>query len=537
MTDEHPVDAPGRPDQDPNRPSFFPSPAPRHDPTAPLPRASDGLGAELEPAGSAIGADPAPSGERSRRRRGSRGGRRRRGSGQGPDASSERASSDRAAGDGSSRAAAAGEAPTDRSAELRDRDATPRREFDEGPLPFEPGSSASSRPDEITPEGDRPSAGREGGAAQDGPRTGKRRRRGGRGRRGSRGRSGAGPGDGPIHTGERSHSQGERPSAEPLDPATEASASIASSNHPRGGRAGGRPGGPGVGPGDADRRPGGGQRKRRRRGGRGRGRDHVSSVPAAPVEIEAIPGEENDLPDLPELPSEAVALPLDDEREPRPRAPREERGGGRRRGRKRSERTDRSERPRTEPDREFEPASRKPARKNLILVNASDPEEQRVAVVEDGRIVDFQMTVRTENSVVNDIYRGRVVNLETAIGAAFVDFGQGKNGFLHTSDVLSAYGDKDWSLDKLLSTSLDPDEWEAGSEKSESEEHVHEGEGEEGRAAAAEGDAREREEGEREGGAREASVGGRAVSERSSVASGRKRRPEGGGGKGRRFHA
>lgn len=107
----------------------------------------------------------------------------------------------------------------------------------------------------------------------------------------------------------------------------------------------------------------------------------------------------------------------------------------------------------------------RPHRKNLILVNASDPEEQRVAVVEDGRIVDFQMTVRTENSVVNDIYRGRVVNLETAIGAAFVDFGQGKNGFLHTSDVLSAYGDDDWSLDKLLSTSVDPGEWDVDGEK------------------------------------------------------------------------
>ena len=79
------------------------------------------------------------------------------------------------------------------------------------------------------------------------------------------------------------------------------------------------------------------------------------------------------------------------------------------------------------------------------------------------------MTVRTENSVVNDIYRGRVVNLEPAIGAAFVDFGQGRNGFLHTSDVLSIYGEKDWSLDKLLTTSLDPEEFESGSEKSEGE--------------------------------------------------------------------
>jgi ribonuclease E len=68
------------------------------------------------------------------------------------------------------------------------------------------------------------------------------------------------------------------------------------------------------------------------------------------------------------------------------------------------------------------------------------------------------MTVPSQNSLVNDIYRGRVVNLEPAIGAAFVDFGQGRNGFLHTSDVMARYGDKDWSLDQLVSTRVDPEE-------------------------------------------------------------------------------
>ncbi|MFN0008570.1 MAG: ribonuclease E/G, partial [Planctomycetota bacterium] len=200
-----------------------------------------------------------------------------------------------------------------------------------------------------------------------------------------------------------------------------------------------------------------GRRKSRRRGGRGR---RPEEPVGAPVEIEAIPGEEDDLPELPELPNDAIALV---EQEPEAEPDRGEREEGRRgRGRRR-------ERGRTEGAREREagPKPVRPQKKNLILVNASDPEEQRVAVVEDGRIVDFQMTVRTENSVVNDIYRGRVVNLETAIGAAFVDFGQGKNGFLHTSDVLSAYGEDDWSLDKLLSTSVDPGEWDVDGEKPE----------------------------------------------------------------------
>ena len=80
-------------------------------------------------------------------------------------------------------------------------------------------------------------------------------------------------------------------------------------------------------------------------------------------------------------------------------------------------------------------------RDQLILVNSIDHEEQRVAVVEGGRIIDFLMTSESQKTLVSDIYRGKVVNLEPAIGAAFVDFGQGRNGFLHTSDVLEVYGE------------------------------------------------------------------------------------------------
>jgi ribonuclease E len=201
------------------------------------------------------------------------------------------------------------------------------------------------------------------------------------------------------------------------------------------------------------------RRKRGRRGGRNRRGQRPDLLPSAlpaPVEVEAIPGEDDDLPALPELPSDAEVL------EAPIRAPRGELSEGRRsrrkpRGRKR---VDEPLQVAAEDDEEEAPRP-EPVRNALILVNAADPEEQRVAVVENGHITDFQMTVRTENSVVNDIYRGRVVNLEPAIGAAFVDFGQGRNGFLHTSDVLSAYGDKDWSLDKLLTTTIDSEEWDA----------------------------------------------------------------------------
>jgi len=97
-----------------------------------------------------------------------------------------------------------------------------------------------------------------------------------------------------------------------------------------------------------------------------------------------------------------------------------------------------------------------------------------VAVVEDGKIVDLQMSVKKHNSYVSDIFRGRVVNLEPAIGAAFVDFGQGRNGFLHASDVLSSYGDADWSLDKLLSTPTSEDSDAEGDQEVDSDDDAAE---------------------------------------------------------------
>jgi len=221
-------------------------------------------------------------------------------------------------------------------------------------------------------------------------------------------------------------------------------------------------------------------KKRRRRGSRGGrnrkrpGQGDARTQPAgrrtqearpprvSPVFVEAIPGEEDDLAELPPLPSAAAAT----ETEAPPDTGGRE-GGGRRRRRGRRRRGEAGEgetRAAAQADQDLD-LERAPAplRNQQILVNATDPEEKRVAVIENGQIVDFQMTVRTETSVVNDIYRGRVVNLEPAIGAAFVDFGEGRNGFLHTSDVLSIYGDPNWNLERLLTARIDPQEWDSNS--------------------------------------------------------------------------
>lgn len=76
-----------------------------------------------------------------------------------------------------------------------------------------------------------------------------------------------------------------------------------------------------------------------------------------------------------------------------------------------------------------------------IVVNAVDPEEVRIAVVEDGCLEELYYERASEKKYLGNIYKGRVVNLEPAIQAAFVDIGIGRNGFLHVSDVLPSYKD------------------------------------------------------------------------------------------------
>jgi ribonuclease E len=76
-----------------------------------------------------------------------------------------------------------------------------------------------------------------------------------------------------------------------------------------------------------------------------------------------------------------------------------------------------------------------------ILINANDTEEVRIAVLENGQLEELYYERPNEKKYLGNIYKGRVVNLEPAIQAAFVDIGIGRNGFLHVSDVLPVYKD------------------------------------------------------------------------------------------------
>jgi ribonuclease E len=77
--------------------------------------------------------------------------------------------------------------------------------------------------------------------------------------------------------------------------------------------------------------------------------------------------------------------------------------------------------------------------KKEMLINVLQPEECRIAIVENGMLEELYIERTSQESYVGNIYKGRIVNIEPSIQAAFVDFGIGRNGFLHVSDVDPAY--------------------------------------------------------------------------------------------------
>lgn len=74
-----------------------------------------------------------------------------------------------------------------------------------------------------------------------------------------------------------------------------------------------------------------------------------------------------------------------------------------------------------------------------MIINAVPREECRIAILENGKLEEIYFERAAAESHVGNIYKGIVTNVEPSIQAAFIDFGQGKNGFLHISDLHPEY--------------------------------------------------------------------------------------------------
>ncbi|MBI5866071.1 MAG: Rne/Rng family ribonuclease [Planctomycetes bacterium] len=70
-----------------------------------------------------------------------------------------------------------------------------------------------------------------------------------------------------------------------------------------------------------------------------------------------------------------------------------------------------------------------------MIVNIVPGEECRIAIIEEGKLEQIYLERASAENHVGNIYKGVVTNVESSIQAAFIDFGLGKNGFLHISDL------------------------------------------------------------------------------------------------------
>jgi len=70
-----------------------------------------------------------------------------------------------------------------------------------------------------------------------------------------------------------------------------------------------------------------------------------------------------------------------------------------------------------------------------VIINA-ETLETRVAVLEEGKLEEFNIERTTEERLVGSIFKGKVRNLEDGLKAAFVDIGFEKNAFLHYWDIV-----------------------------------------------------------------------------------------------------
>src|SRR5437764_6129623 len=70
-----------------------------------------------------------------------------------------------------------------------------------------------------------------------------------------------------------------------------------------------------------------------------------------------------------------------------------------------------------------------------ILINATQPEELRVALVDGQRLYDLYIEATGYEQRKSNIYKGKIVRIEPSLEACFVDYGVERHGFLPLKEV------------------------------------------------------------------------------------------------------
>ncbi|RCX30664.1 ribonuclease E [Thioalbus denitrificans] len=74
-----------------------------------------------------------------------------------------------------------------------------------------------------------------------------------------------------------------------------------------------------------------------------------------------------------------------------------------------------------------------------MLINATQQEELRVALVDGQKLYDLDIELRSREQKKANIYKGRITRVEPSLEAAFVDYGAERHGFLPLKEVERSY--------------------------------------------------------------------------------------------------
>jgi ribonuclease E len=74
-----------------------------------------------------------------------------------------------------------------------------------------------------------------------------------------------------------------------------------------------------------------------------------------------------------------------------------------------------------------------------MLINATQPEELRVALVDGQKLYDFDIEIPSKEQKKANIYKGILTRVEPSLEAAFVNFGSDRHGFLPFKEITPSY--------------------------------------------------------------------------------------------------
>jgi len=77
--------------------------------------------------------------------------------------------------------------------------------------------------------------------------------------------------------------------------------------------------------------------------------------------------------------------------------------------------------------------------KNRILINANQPGEIRVALLEENKLSDLDIEYSGQEQKKSNIYKGKISRIEPSLEAAFIDYGPERHGFLPFKEIVPSF--------------------------------------------------------------------------------------------------